>query len=50
MTTTTFEPTRVRQQLRQSEASTMNDATTAAKIHVKNFDFYYGDRLTHHQC
>src|SRR5258706_7473947 len=45
MTTTTFEPTR---SSRQFEASTMNDATTTAKIHVQNFDFYYGTAKTLH--
>jgi phosphate transport system ATP-binding protein len=46
MTTVTFEPTRTQ---RHFEASTMNDATTTtAKIHVKNFDFYYGTAKTLH--
>jgi phosphate transport system ATP-binding protein len=45
MTTTTFEPTR---STRQFEASKMMDATTTAKIHVKDFDFYYGTAKTLH--
>src|SRR5882724_4198594 len=45
MTTTTFEPTR---SSRQFEVRTMNDATTTAKIHVQNFDFYYGTAKTLH--
>jgi phosphate transport system ATP-binding protein len=45
MTITTFEPVRAQ---RQFEAGTMMDATTPAKIHVKNFDFYYGTAKTLH--